>query len=312
MSKENRIILQVESACPAPVRLDLYLAEKIEGFSRSRLKGLIESGMVLVDGKEGKASQSLKGGEQIQLSIPEVQPASLHAQDIPIEIKFEDDYLAVINKPAGLVTHPGAGVTDGTLVNALLHHLRGRLSGISGVLRPGIVHRLDKDTSGLLVIAKEDRAHRHLAEQIREKTARRVYLALVEGVMPSDQGVVARPIGRHPVHRKQMAVDAGGRPAVSHYQVIQRWPAYSLVKVSLETGRTHQIRVHMASLGFPVVGDIIYNRKRTGSLEARHKLGLKGHALHAAYLSFTHPITRALLEFEAAPPEDFQRLIDRL
>src|SRR5262249_31174306 len=185
---------------------------------------------------------------------------------------YEDDYLLVINKPAGLVTHPGAGVHAGTLVNALLHHCRGSLSGISGILRPGIVHRLDKDTSGLMVVAKEDRAHRGLADQIHERTARRTYIALVEGTISVDSGCIDQPIGRHPVHRKKMAVVESGRRAVSRFRVLKRWARYTLVEVQLETGRTHQIRVHMASLGFPVVGDIVYNCKLTGTLAKRHKL----------------------------------------
>jgi 23S rRNA pseudouridine1911/1915/1917 synthase len=299
----------VEASAGQAVRLDVYLAAKLSELSRSRIQKLIDAGLVKLDGKAVKASLNLRGGEKLAVTLPANQPAALRPQEIALEIVYEDDYLAVVNKPAGLVVHPGAGAADSTLVNALLYHLAGRLSGISGVLRPGIVHRLDKDTSGLLVVAKEDRAHRDLSEQIRAKTARRVYFALVEGHVPYDSGLVDKPVGRHPVKRKQMAVTAKGRAAVSRYQVVERFAAYTLLKVELETGRTHQIRVHMASLGWPVVGDIVYNRKRTGSLAARAKLGLVGHALHAAYLSFTHPASGALLEFEAALPDDFKRLL---
>jgi 23S rRNA pseudouridine1911/1915/1917 synthase len=190
--------------------------------------------------------------------------------------------------------------------------MKDSLSGISGVARPGIVHRLDKDTSGLLVIAKEDQSHRNLAAQIKSKEARRTYIALVEGVMKEDRGTISKPIGRHPVKRKQMAVTTTGRPAVSHFEVLRRFTKYTLVKVSLETGRTHQIRVHMSSIGYPVVGDLVYNSKVTGSEAMRRKLGLKGHALHAFQLSFTHPETGVLLEFEAPLPEEFQALIETL
>ncbi len=310
MTEKQRIELQVEPG--PPVRLDVYLCHHLPGFSRSRIQKLIEAGLVTVSARAAKASRQLGGGELLVISVPADEPPEVAAQDIPLEIIFQDDYLAVLNKPTGMVTHPGAGVSSGTLVNALLHHLGGRLSGISGVLRPGIVHRLDKDTSGLLVVAKEDRAHRHLAEQIRAKTARRVYLALVEGSLPRDKGTIDKPVGRHPTRRKEMAIVPTGRHAVTHYEVVRRWPAYTLVKAALETGRTHQIRVHMADLGCPVVGDIVYNRKRTGSPGARARLGLKGHALHAAYLSFTHPVTGSLLEFEARLPEDLQKLLESL
>lgn len=310
MPPGNRLQLTVDST-HAGVRLDVYLSEQLT-FSRARVQKLIDDELVKMNGKPAKSSFSLRGGESLEVEIPEPQASTVAAQDIPLAIVFEDECLAVINKPAGMVVHPGAGVADNTLVNALLHHLQGRLSGISGVLRPGIVHRLDKDTSGLLVVAKDDQAHASLSGQIKEKRAHRIYMALVEGVVKPDQGLVDKPIGRHPVARKQMAVVSSGRRAVSHFQVLRRWAAYSLVRVALETGRTHQIRVHMESLGHPVVGDIVYNRKRTGSLKARHKLGLVGHALHAAYLSFTHPVTGSLLEFEADLPDDFRKLVESL
>jgi 23S rRNA pseudouridine1911/1915/1917 synthase len=309
---EKHIEIQADAETAMGSRLDVFLSENLEGFTRSRLRKLIEQGLVKVSGEIAKAGMKLKGGEVISLVVPADVPATAEAQEIPLDIVFEDKYLAVINKPVGMVTHPGAGVSQGTLVNALLHHCRGELSGISGVLRPGIVHRLDKDTSGLLVVAKEDKTHQGLSEQIRDKTARRVYLAVLEGVMKSDGGIIDKPIGRHPVRRKEMAVVSTGRKAVSHFEVLRRSSKYTLVKVALETGRTHQIRVHMASLGFPVVGDIVYNRKQTGNEAARTKLGLKGHALHAVELSFTHPVTGRLLQFEAPVPPEFQRLIDTI
>jgi 23S rRNA pseudouridine1911/1915/1917 synthase len=294
------------------LRLDQYLAKHLTEFSRSRIQKLIDDDHVILDGKPAKAGLRLKGQERIEVLVPAARPLAVVAQELPLEILYEDEYLAVINKPHGMVTHPGAGVFEGTLVNALLHHMKGSLSEISGVIRPGIVHRLDKDTSGLLVIAKEDKAHRGLAEQIRAKSARRVYLALVEGVMKEDAGTVDKPIGRHKSKRKQMAIVEGGRRAVSHFRVVKRFSKYTLVEVSLETGRTHQIRVHMASLNHPVVGDLVYNSKSTGNLESRHKLKLEGHALHAAQLSFTHPATGLLLKFEAPLPEDFQSLLHSL
>jgi 23S rRNA pseudouridine1911/1915/1917 synthase len=244
--------------------------------------------------------------------VPADVRLEVKAEPIPLDIVFEDADLVVVNKPAGMVTHPGAGVTEGTLVNALMYHCGDSLSGISGVLRPGIVHRLDKDTSGLLVIAKNDRAHQSLAQQIKEKEAGRKYFALLEGIPAPEQGTVDKPIGRHPVARKKMAIVADGRVARTHYRLLKHWHKFCLVEAILDTGRTHQIRVHMNSLGCPVVGDIVYNAKTTGTLDARRRLGLQGHALHAAYLSFTHPTKGGLLEFEAPLPADFEAAMEKL
>jgi len=296
----------------AGVRLDVFLSREVAELSRSRIQKLIEDEDILVNDQPAKASLKLQGGERITIELQEPVALDLQPEDIALDIVYQDDDLAVINKAAGMVTHPGAGISSGTLVNALLFHMRDSLSGISGTVRPGIVHRLDKDTSGLIVIAKNDLAHRHLAEQIKAKTARRNYVALVEGVMKPDTGTIDKPIGRHPTRRKQMAIVTNGRKAVSRFQVLERFSKFTLVKVMLETGRTHQIRVHMASLGYPVVGDLLYNPKSSGSKAARHKLGLKGQALHAAQLSFTHPTTGMLLEFEAPLPEDFQTLLSKL
>jgi 23S rRNA pseudouridine1911/1915/1917 synthase len=293
-------------------RLDQLLARKLEGMSRSRIQKLIDDGLILVDGQPAKSGMKLKCAQMIDVSIPPVEMLNLMPENISLDIVYQDQFLAVINKPAGMVTHPGAGIYTGTLVNALLHHMVGSLSGISGIARPGIVHRLDKDTSGLLVIAKEDQTHRNLAKQIHDKTARRTYIALVEGVLKQDTGSIAKNIGRHPTKRKQMAVTQTGRTAISHYRVLSRFTKYTMVEVKLETGRTHQIRVHMSNLGYPVVGDLVYNSKATGNESARRKLGLKGHALHAFQLSFTHPATGVLLEFEAPLPADFQAVLDKL
>lgn len=264
------------TAQPGGVRLDVFLSREVAELSRSRIQKLIEDEDILVNDKPARASLKLQGGERITIELQEPVALDLQPEDIALDIVYQDDDLAVINKAAGMVTHPGAGISSGTLVNALLFHMRDSLSGISGTVRPGIVHRLDKDTSGLIVIAKNDLAHRHLAEQIKAKTARRNYVALVEGVMKPDTGTIDKPIGRHPTRRKQMAIVTNGRKAVSRFQVLERFSRFTLVKVMLETGRTHQIRVHMASLGYPVVGDLLYNPKSSGSEAARHKLGLKG------------------------------------
>jgi 23S rRNA pseudouridine1911/1915/1917 synthase len=305
------VVADFQSDEKAP-RLDVYLVAHIPEISRSRVQKLIEDGCVLVDSKPVKMSHRLKPGEKIEIEMPPLQELDVAAENIPLAIVYEDQYLAVIDKPAGMVTHPGAGITGGTLVNALLYHMKGGLSGIGGTIRPGIVHRLDKETSGLLVVAKEDFSHRHLAEQIKTKTATRLYVALLAGNMPLESGTVDKPIGRHPTKRKQMGIVESGRHAVSHYQVIERFDKYTLVQVKLETGRTHQIRVHMASIGFPVVGDLVYNRGTTGNEAARAKLGLRRHALHSSQLTLIHPRNNCLLEFKAPLPEDFATALERL
>ncbi|MBY0545744.1 MAG: RluA family pseudouridine synthase [Candidatus Obscuribacterales bacterium] len=300
----------------SPVRLDQFLASVLTqvhaGFSRSRVQKLIDDGQIKVDSQLAKASLKLSGGERVLVNLPEPIECGVKAQEIPLQVVYEDEHLLVVNKPTGLVVHPGAGVADGTLVNALLNHCRDSLSGISGTMRPGIVHRLDKDTSGLLVVAKNDVAHQNLSAQISARTAKRVYMALVEGTPPAERGTVDKPIGRHKSKRWQMAIVPDGRKAITHFEVLSTREKFSLIKATLQTGRTHQIRVHMASLNCPVVGDLVYNNKTTGTETARRKLGLNGQALHAAYLCFTHPISGQLLEFEAALPADFQQLIDRL
>ncbi|HMY52845.1 MAG TPA: RluA family pseudouridine synthase [Candidatus Obscuribacter sp.] len=298
-------------------RLDQYLSLKLTDFSRARLQKLIEDGAVKVNEKPAKAGQKLRPGDLISLDLPDPVPLDAVAEEIPLAIVFEDENLLVINKPAGMVTHPGAGVNSGTLVNAVLHHARGSLSSIGGVVRPGIVHRLDKDTSGLIMVAKNDRAHQSLAAQLKVKSARRSYLALVEGSPGEESGTIDLPIGRHPKKRVQMtvvtpAMAVEARHAVTHYQVLEHFHKYALLACQLETGRTHQIRVHLSHLGLPIVGDLVYNQKTTGTLPARAKLGLKGQALHAHKLSFTHPVSGKLLEFEADLPADLKALIDRL
>jgi 23S rRNA pseudouridine1911/1915/1917 synthase len=302
----------IDFSVEKPLRLDQYLSEQLPMHSRSRLQKLIEDGFVLVDGKQAKAGQKLKIKQMISVTLPPLKELAIEAEDIPITIVYEDDYLAVVDKPTGMVTHPGAGVDSGTLVHALLHHMQGSLSGISGVLRPGIVHRLDKDTSGLMIVAKEDRAHRQLSRQIQSKEAKRIYLAVVEGLPAKDEGIVNAPIGRDPRHRTRMAIVGDGRTAETHYRVLKRSHKHALLELELKTGRTHQIRVHMKSLNCPVVGDIVYNTKTTGTLVARSKLGLMGQALHAHRLVFAHPIDGRLLEFESPLPQDLAALVDKL
>lgn len=293
-------------------RLDNFISKALTDLSRAQVQKLIDAQLVSVNGEIAKSSLRLKGGESIIVKIPPTEPLDAQPEAIPLDIIFEDEFLVVVNKPIGMVTHPGAGTRSGTLVNALLHHCKGTLSGISGVERPGIVHRLDKDTSGLLVVAKEDSTHKELSRRLSDREVKRNYFALVDGIVGPDSGTVDKPIGRHPVRRKEMAIVDNGRRAVTHYKVVERYRNFTLLECQLETGRTHQIRVHLASLNFPVVGDLVYNRKTSGSEKARAKLGLHGHALHAARLSFTHPKTGEALEFRAPLPADYQALLDKL
>ncbi|HEY9855658.1 MAG TPA: RluA family pseudouridine synthase [Stenomitos sp.] len=283
-------------------RLDQFLHRHIPTLSRSRLQELIEAGSVLLNGKPAKPSLKLKGGEAVQYEIPAPRELAVAAEAIPLDVVYEDSDLIVINKPQGMVTHPAPGAWEGTLVNALLAHCQD-LSGIGGVARPGIVHRLDKDTSGLLVVAKNDAAHQALSAQIAAKTAKRQYLTVVHGVLPTEGGSIEAPIARHPTERIKMAVVPGGRPALTHWRVLESFPDASLVEVTLATGRTHQIRVHMAHLGHPVVGDPVYGPK------VRFPVKLEGQALHAFRLAFDHPTTGERLEFEVPPPERFQTLL---
>lgn len=283
-------------------RLDIYLAEKL-GYTRSRIKSLVESGNVYYNGKAVKKSgQKLKGGE-IKVNVEEPVSVTAEPQNIPIEIVYEDKDIAVINKKQGMVTHPCAGTPDGTLVNALMFHIKD-LSAINGVLRPGIVHRLDKDTSGLLVIAKNNAAHLSLAEQIEKKTAGRHYLALVCGNIKEDEGVIDAPIARSVRDRKKMAVDESGRRAVTHYYIKERFGDYTLAEFVLETGRTHQIRVHAKHINHPVVGDTVYGKNDS--------FGLSGQLLHAYKLILTHPSTGERMTFEVNLPDYFEKVLAQL
>jgi len=301
---------------PEAGRLDRYLSGLGLPVSRSQVQRLIEEGRVTVAGRAARASLKLRGGEQIRLEIaPAAEPTS-EPEDLPVDLVYQDAWLAVVAKPAGLVVHPGPGHPSGTLVNALLHHCRD-LSGIGGVLRPGIVHRLDKDTSGLLVVAKDDATHRALQSQFQGRRVEKVYLAVVLGRMEGE-GVIDRPVGRHPGDRKKMAVDAlRGRAAVTRWRSLQELRGATLLQVRIETGRTHQIRVHLASVGHPVVGDPLYGGMRrargVADLQTRRRLGREdGQALHAWRLSFRHPHGGEEMRFEAPLPEGLTRLIQDL
>lgn len=313
MSEEEiELVFEPCTELPQAPRLDQFLAYELPEHSRAYLQKLIDQELVQVNGKIGKASLKLKSGDNIFINMPAPVPLSVEAENIPLDIVFEDQNMLVINKPAGMITHPGAGVHTGTLVNAVLFHCGKDLSGISGTMRPGIVHRLDKDTSGLIMVAKNDLAHQNLAKQLAEKTARRTYLAILEGHIKIKEGVVDKPIGRNPKDRKSMAITEKGKRAVTRYKVTADFTNFCLVQLDLETGRTHQIRVHMAHLHAPVVGDLVYNNKTTGKEAKRTKLGLAGQALHAYKLAFTHPVSGELIKLTAEPPVDFARLLSKL
>lgn len=295
--------LTVDSA--SPVRLDSFLSQKAEELSRAAAQKLIESGLVCVNGKAASKSLKVVFGDEIEYSLPEALPSEAIAQDIPLDVVYEDNCMLVVNKPKGMVVHPAAGNADGTLVNALLSHCKGSLSGIGGVLRPGIVHRIDKDTGGLLLVAKNDFAHRSLSEQIKEHTAHRIYEAVVIGTPKNEEWTIDAPIGRHPVHRKKMAVISDGKPAVTHYKVIERFNGYSLVRFKLETGRTHQIRVHMAHIGHPILGDEVYGG-------VRKELPCEGQTLQAVEISFDHPETNERMTFSVKKQEWFEKILLRI
>jgi 23S rRNA pseudouridine1911/1915/1917 synthase len=296
-------------------RLDRALAAAVPTLSRERLKALIRSGAVEAQGSAVRdPALKVKGGEAFRLAVPEATPAHNEPQDIPLTILFEDEHLLVIDKPAGLVVHPAAGNLDGTLVNALLHHCAGRLSGIGGVARPGIVHRIDKDTSGLLVVAKTDVAHEGLAKQFAAHSIDRRYLAVVNGVPRASGGTIDAPLARSATNRKKIAIVEGkrGKRAVTHWKRLQVLKDAALVECRLETGRTHQVRVHMASIGHPLLGDPVYGRSGKTHGKLLKELGFDRQALHAAELGFTHPVTKNRLSFSSPMPPDMQELTSAL
>lgn len=285
-------------------RLDVYISSKLEDKSRSYIQDVIEAGNVKVNDKQKKSNYKLRIKDYVTLMMPENKELEVEKENITLDILYEDSDVIVVNKPQGMVVHPAPGNLSGTLVNALLFHCKD-LSGINGVNRPGIVHRIDKDTSGILVVAKNDNAHQKLAEQLKEHTMTREYIALVEGVINSDEGIVDAPLGRHPVDRIKMSVIKNGRNAITHFKVLERFKANTLVKCILETGRTHQIRVHMSHIGHPIVGDPVYGYKK-------QKFKLEGQLLHAKKLGFIHPSSGKYMEFESQMPNYFTKVINVL
>lgn len=293
----------IEKVCTAEFegRLDVFVASAAD-VTRSRAEQLISGECVFVNGKNEPKRYKVKTGDTVQITLPEAEEYAVEPQDIPLNIVYEDNDLLVVHKPKGMVVHPAAGNLNGTLVNAVLFHCKDSLSGINGVLRPGILHRIDKNTSGLLLVAKNDTAHLSLAEQIKAHSCDRFYEAVVYGNLPKDGGTVAAPIGRHPTKRKQMAVVSGGREAITHYEVLERLDGFTHVRLKLETGRTHQIRVHMASIGHPVAGDDVYGPRKVIT-------SLGGQCLHARSISFDHPTTGQRMTFTSELPEYFTEFL---
>ncbi len=286
-------------------RLDVYISCNIEDLTRSSCQKLINNGFVKVNGEEKKTNYKVKCNDNIEITIQEPEDLNIEPENIALDILYEDDALIVVNKPQGMVVHPAPGNYSGTLVNALLYHCKDNLSGINGVKRPGIVHRIDKDTSGVLVIAKNNEAHVSLAEQIKEHSVNREYVALLHGKLKTDKGTIKTFIGRHKTDRKKMAVLSDGKHAVTHFEVLDRYDKYTLIKAKLETGRTHQIRVHMSYIGHPVVGDPVYGPKVS-------PFKLNGQLLHAQKLGFIHPIKKEYVEFSAPLPEYFTKVLNSI
>ena len=314
MGEQQTIEIRLEPAF-AGWRLDRALAAAVPTLSRERLKALIRSGALAAEGQAVRdPSAKVRGNEHFRLAVPAPAAAHNEAQDIPLTIVFEDDHLLVVDKPAGLVVHPAAGNADGTLVNALLHHCAGKLSGIGGVARPGIVHRIDKDTSGLLVVAKTDVAHEGLAKQFAAHSIDRRYLAIVNGVPKASEGLVDAPLARSAANRKKIAIVEGnrGKRAVTHWKRLKALRDAALVECRLETGRTHQVRVHMASLGHPLLGDPVYGRSGKSHGKILKELEFHRQALHAAELGFIHPVTKDRLSFASSMPSDMQELFTAL
>ena len=302
--QESDMITFAAEADDVVKRLDVFAAENYEELSRSGLKKIIDAGGVTVNNKTVKANYKLRTGDIVTMNIPESVPLEIIPQNIPLDILYEDDDVIVINKPQGMVVHPAPGHYTDTLVNALLYHCGDSLSGINGIMRPGIVHRIDMDTSGVIMAAKNNNAHRSLALQLAEHSITRKYNAIVYNNIKEDEGTIDKPLGRNPSDRKKMAVVPGGRRAVTHYRVLDRLGKFTYIEAQLETGRTHQIRVHMTYAGHPLLGDSVYGPKK-------QPFNLKGQVLHARVLGFVHPVTGEYMEFESPLPEYFQKLLER-
>lgn len=287
-------------------RIDKYISGQLSNLTRSHIQKLIADGLVTVNHSAVKANYKLRPADCIEVRIPDAVEPDIEPENIPLEILYEDEDILVVNKPKGMVVHPAPGHYSGTLVNAVMYHCRDNLSGINGVLRPGIVHRIDMDTTGSLLICKNDAAHQALAEQLKVHSITRKYHAIVHGNLKEDTGTVDKPIGRHPVDRKKMSTKCtNGREAITHYRVLQRFGNYTYIECQLETGRTHQIRVHMASIGHPILGDTVYG-------PAKCPFKLQGQTLHAKILGITHPTTKAYMEFDAPLPDYFKALLEKL
>ena len=286
-------------------RIDAYVSDKIEELSRVAVQRLLANGQILVNGKKVKASYKVQKGDKIEIEEEEPVEISLKAQNIPIDIIYEDNDIIVVNNPTGMVVHPANGNPDGTLVTAVMAICKNSLSGIGGEIRPGILHRLDKNTSGVIIIAKNDKAHINLSEQIKAHKVKKTYVALVRGIVKENEATINMPIGRSNRDRKKMAVVREGKEAITHFKVIQRYDKYSLLKVNIETGRTHQIRVHLAQIGYPIIGDDTYSN-------GKNEWGIQGQCLHAKSLEFTHPTTGKKMYVEAEMPEYFYEILEKL
>ena len=297
--KELEVIEQVNK------RIDAYMAEKYEDISRVAIQRLIETGKILVNGKKVKASYKVQVNDKITMEEEKAVEIELKAQDIPVEIIYEDRDIIVVNKPKGMVVHPANGNPDGTLVNAIMAICKDSLSGIGGEIRPGIVHRLDKDTSGILIVAKNDKAHINLSEQIKEHKVKKTYIALVKGIVKENNATINMPIGRNEKDRKKMAVTKKGKEAITHFKVLKRYDKYTLLEINIETGRTHQIRVHLSQIGYPIVGDEVYSK-------GKNEWNIKGQCLHAKSLDFKHPITNEDMHLEAKIPQYFEKILEEL
>lgn len=302
MVTEHVIVVSEKSG----IRIDKYISNQLKDISRSYIQKLIDDGQVQVNGKRIKSNYKVNSNDTIRVHIPEPEKLEITAEEIKLDIVYEDEDLLVVNKPQGMVVHPAPGNYSGTLVNALINHCGDNLSAINGVIRPGIIHRIDKDTSGLLLVAKNNHSHTHLAQQIKDHSLNRKYIAIVYGNIRNGSGIIDMPIGRHPVDRKKMTVtEKNSRNAVTHFKVLERFGNYTYIECKLETGRTHQIRVHMSHIGHPILGDPVYGPKKD-------KFKLNGQALHAKLLGFVHPRTKEYMEFEAGPPAYFDKILGLL